>query len=249
MAGIIAFNNYLRGASVVSEATISGFPFANCVDGRTSTTTGFATGATRSVVLNFGSSKSIGAIGFARSNLFARGATLTFAGSADNVSYTDFSTITPAADIVRLQTLGAPVSYQYVRVSVSGHSGDVYVSDIYAGDYLALPSNVDRNFAPPEYSDNDEIISNLTYTNDLAGLIIQPKLKNAQFKFDTIETTWIDEYWPAFSASIKRYPFYWIWKTGKRAFYCWPEKSIGSLKYSSDGKFLSVSFKVEGITQ
>lgn len=249
MAGIIAFNNYLRSAAVVSEATISGFPFANCVDGRTSTTAGFASGATRTAIINLGTSKSISAVGFARSNLFARGATLTFAGSADNVSYTDFATITPAADVVTLQSLGAPVSYQYVRVSVSGHSGDVYISDIYVGDYLVLPSNVDQSFSPPEYCDNDEVISNLTYTNELAGLIVQRKLKTAQIKLDSVEPSWMEIHWLDFAASVKRYPIYWVWKTGKRAFYCWPEKNIGSPKYAQSGKYFAISFKVEGITE
>lgn len=249
MAGVIAFNNYLRDATVVSEATEAGFPFSNCVDGRTSTTAGFETGATRSVVLNFGTAMDISAVGFARSNLAANDATLTFEGSADNVSYTTITAITPTADVVRLDLLASTASYQYLRVSVSGHSGDVYISDIYAGDHLVLPSNVDSSFAPPEYCDNDEVLSNLTYTNELAGLIVLRKLKNAQFKFDSIESSWMAENWADMAAAIKRYPMYWVWKYGARAFYCWPEKNIGAPKYAQGGKYFSVSFKVEGITE
>jgi len=249
MAGHIAFNNYLRAATVVSEATIAGFPFANAVDGRTSTTVGFAVGATRTVTLNFGVAKSISAVGFARSNLAARGATITFAGSSDNVSYTNITAIQPTADVVRLEAFNSSVSYQYVRISVSGHSGDVYVSDIYVGDHVVMPSNVDSSFAPPEYCDNDEVLSNLTYTNELAGLIVQRKLKNAMFKFDAIEPSWMAAQWASLTAALKQYPIYWVWKSGARAFYCWPEKTIGAPKFSQGGKYVSVSFKVEGITE
>lgn len=249
MAGIIAFNNFLRSATVVSESTETGFPFSNCIDGRTSTTAGFESGATRTVIVDFGSARTMSAVGFARSNLATRGATITFAGSSNNVSYTDFAAISPASDIVTLQALGSSVSYRYVRISVSGHSGDVYISDIYVGDHLVLPSNADQSFAPPEYCDNDEVISNLTYTNELAGLIVQRKLKTAQIKLDSVEPSWMESHWLDFAASVKRYPIYWVWKTGKRAFYCWPEKNIGSPKYAQSGKYFAISFKVEGITE
>lgn len=249
MAGIIAFNNHLKTATVFSETTESGFPFSNCVDGRTSTTVGFEVGATRTAILNLGSAKSITAAGFARSNLFATGATITLAGSSTSGgTYTDFATFTPTNSRAMFTTFGA-VSWQYVRVSVSGHSADVYISDIYVGDYVDLPANVDSNFAPPELSDNDEVISNLSYTKELVGIVLKQKPRSAQFKFDALEQSWIDTYWGGFVESAKAAPFYWLWKSGAQPFYCWPEKSIGGVKFANGGKYLSVSFKVLGIIE
>ena len=143
-------NNILRGATVISEATISNFGFANCIDGRTSSQMGVASGATRDIVLDFGSAKAFTHCAFASHNL--SGATLTLAGSSNNSTYNTVAIIAPTSNVVQVHEFSS-ASYRYLRLRFTGMSGNVYISDLFVGVSLDLPYGMPVGFVPPELAD------------------------------------------------------------------------------------------------
>lgn len=238
-------SNILRAATVVSEATIANFGFANCIDGRTSTQMGLASGATRDVVIDFGSAKAMTHCAFAHHNL--SGATLTMAGSADNSSYTTIATITPSNNYVQVHEFSS-ASYRYLRLRFSGHSTAIYISDLFVGIALELPYGMPFGFVPPELSDQDAIDANMTGNGALAGISVTTKPKKCKVSLQDYESSWFDSYWSAFASNAKLYPFYFLWAPSKRAMFCTVDGKIGDVAYSNHTR-LSHTLNLEGFVE
>lgn len=260
MPGTIGINNYLKTATFVSQETISGFAMDKAIDGRTNTQAGFDSGANRVVVIDFGSLKAISAIGIARHNAGSVGATLTFAHSATvGGTYTDFHVIEPVDNSIVWDTFNVnpdlsyitdEITARYIRLTVSGHSADLYIADLYVGEKLDLPDNTDDGLVGYEWCDNDEIITNLTYTNELVGITTLAKLPTAVLKMNNVLPSWMRTYYAGVIVALKTAPIYWRWKEyGVSAFYCWPQKNTGQPRYVEKGKYVSFEIKVEGIRE
>lgn len=238
-------NNILRAATVVSEATISNFGFANCIDGRTSSQMGIASGATRDVILDFGSARAFTHCAFASHNL--SGSTLTLAGSSDNSTYTTVSTISPSSNVVQCHEFTS-ASYRYLRLRFTGMSGSVYISDLFVGTALELPYGMPVGFVPPEMSDQDAIDTNMTGNGAVAGISVTRKPKKIKVQLQDYESSWFDSSWPSFSANSKLYPFYFLWAPGKRAAFCVPDGKIGDVAHTYHTR-MTITLSLEGFVE
>lgn len=239
------YDNLLRAATVVSEDTITNFEFINCLDGRTSSQVGLATGASRDIVVNLGSAKTFSAVCVAAHNL--NGVTLTVAGSTDNVSYTDINSIVYDNNYVRCDSITSS-AYQYVRFRFSGHAANVYISDLFLGGSLDLLYGVPHGWTPPEQADADEIETNMTGNGSIAGISVTRKPKPVRLKLDDYPSSWFETYWGDFIESLKQYPAYFLWAPGKRAFYFTPDRKIGSPSFNSNTR-QSVTLSLEGFVE
>lgn len=215
---MIAYNNILRAATIDSEDTAAGYPFANALTGRTSEQAGFTSGATRAVDFDNGSAIAVAALCLAYHNLGTVGATLTLSGSSDDASYSTLISQAFSDDNVAFLTF-AEASYRYLRLEVSGHSGTAYIGDFFVGPTLGLPYGPDVGWTQPSQADDDEIIANVTGSGAIAGVSVITKPKRTQIQLRNFEKSWFDSNWTPLISTLKRYPGYYLWKSTERAMY------------------------------
>lgn len=259
MPSAIIANNIIDNAdvTVVSQSTISGSAFTRAIDGRLTTNAGFASGATRIVVIDLGSERSFNAVGLARHNFAAVGCTLEiYTGTSTTSSTTTLlATIEPDTDYVIWEDVGAQITDRYLYLYFSGHSSAAYLGDIVIGTVLSFGTGQPVGFVDPVLASNDEIIGNVTRGGFVAGTTYRPRPKRFSISIRNQTATWFEENWPTVLGALRRGPFYFRWadtddgfSTAKRPAYCWVRKEIDSPQYSSQ-RHCSVSIEVEGITE
>lgn len=244
-APLFCYNNLLRQATIVSEATISNFGFAKALDGGTSTQAGFAPGASRDVIVDFTSAKSFDHVCVAGHNL--NGVTLTLAGSADNVSYTDIDALTYDNNHVQVSEIDAG-SARYLRLRFSGMGGNAYVSDIFVGEALELPYGIPHGFVPPEQGDQDAIDTNMTGNGAIVGITVSRKPKSTRVSLQDYHASWFEAHWYDLIETMKLYPVYFLWGDGKRAFYCTLQRKPPQPSYNSNIR-QSATLDLEGFVE
>ncbi len=246
MPATFFYDNLLRGATVVSEDTITNFELAEGLDGRTSTQVGMSSGATRDIIVDFGSAKTFEYVCVANHNL--NGTTLDVAGSSDDVTYTPISSIVYDNNYVRADQI-TESTYRYVRLRFSGHAADIYIADIFVGQAdLELLYGVPYGFTPPEQADQDRIKANITGGGALVGLEVEKKPKPVNLSLNDYPASWYESNWQAFTDSLKQYPAYFLWATGKRAMYFTIKGKIGSPVHRSNLR-QSITLKMIGFVE
>lgn len=158
--GLILYENKLRGATASGVGTVSG-NITNLIDGRTSTSEVFASGADREFTVDLGTTQQIDTLAISRNDLIVGGADLELSGSADDISYTPIDTYSPNDTRVNVVSF-SPVSYRYYKVNITGHSADVFITDLAIGEAVILERDQKHGFIEPYYADNDKITSNVT---------------------------------------------------------------------------------------
>jgi hypothetical protein len=237
--------NKLRSAAILAEATAASFPFANALDGRTSTQAGFSSGAARNVDFDFGSAQTITHIGYAAHSL--TGSTVAIYSSTNGSSWTlRLSSIALAG--VQTYEFGTSFSARYFRLSVTPASGTVYVSDFFAGQAIELPYGIPHGFVPPEQGDQDAIETNMTGNGALVGITVTRKPKRTRVSLNDYPASWFDSNWSALIETMKLYPAYFLWATGKRAFYCTLARTAPSPAYNSNIR-QSATLELEGFVE
>ncbi len=253
MAGFILWENHLRGATIVSESTLTNFGASNMVDGKTSTQAGFAGGATRSVPFDLGTAKPVDTICVGRHNgIDSTSAFVRLYGSDDNISYSSVSLAVSINTRTKFNYLSfTPASYRYYRVDVTslGNNIDLYIADVSIGEKLDLERPQKHGFIPPEFADGDQIISNVTRGQNLAGITVKPGLKKVKFNLfyysESFFTRWLD-----FTESVKRYPCYIEWDDIETLFYGWPTKRIPQPAYAKNiVGYFNVTLDMSGFTE
>lgn len=245
MAAVFAYDNLLRGAAILSEETLVNFGAVKGADGRASSQVGFASGADRSVVYDFSIVKSFDTFCLANHNFGTSGASMKVEGSADNVGYSVIDTIAIANNNVKLHTLPSS-SFRYVRLTIQGHGGAAYASDIYIGPSLLLPYGMPKGFVSPEEYDQDVISSNITGNGSLVGIDVEEKPKRCKIPIKDVERSWFDSYWLALVAAVKQYPAYFLWSEGERAMYFYFYRKAPAPKFTTNNR-KSVTLDVEGV--
>lgn len=239
------YDNLLRTATVLSEDTLTNFEFANGIDGRTSTQLGVASGADRDIVLDFGSAQQFSVLCVAVHNL--NGASVVVAGSSDNVTYTDITTINYDNNYVRCDAV-TQSTYRYVRLRFTGLLGSTYVGDIFLGESLELPYGVPDGFTPPEQADQDLIETNMTGNGALAGIDVTRKPKRLKLPLKNYESSWFESNWYSLTETMKLYPVYFLWSTGKRAFFCTFNRKTGVPSFKTNTR-QSVTLDLQGFVE
>jgi hypothetical protein len=204
-----------NGATVLSETTLSGFPASNMLNGKTNYQAGFEVGADRSVVFDMGESINLTgvslAVGIAKHNLFTVTASIVLAGSADNVSYTTISTLTPASDGVQYWPVTISASYRYIRITVTGHGGNAYIANFSFGTPVVFPSGQPSGFVDPTQGFRDDVRSNVTRGNELAGLTIISRPKEFKISANKVPFADFDTFADQLFSAVSAGPFYFKW--------------------------------------
>lgn len=239
MAGSILGASLLASASIVSSDALSGYPATNWSDNRTTTQTGFATGATRRVVYDFGAAQTFSAVGIAKANVHTASADLVVEGSANGSTWTEvFSkSYSSIFDQVIYEEF-TPVNYRYVRLSFSGHTGTLYISDLTLGAHLKIKGQP-SGWTEPKNAHKDQIVSNVTRGNELAGLSFYSYPKEFKIHIANLTISESDALaWPLGIAVLSG-PFYFKWANasedgidGAPAF-CWLKNQLPQSPWSS----------------
>lgn len=251
MAAIL-YDNIVRTASPSAIGTVSA-SIDSLRDGRTSSSEKFAVGATRSFVIDNGSAKTINTLGIARHNLGSAGATVTIQGSSDNASYSTLFSVSPSNDKVIMEIKSSNYSYRYYRVQVSSHSIEAFATDIALGVRLDLERDQRHGFIPPEFSDGDRVIPNVTRGQNLVGLTVKPGPKRLRLDLRYYTSSFFSS-WSTLTDSLKSFPFYLHWKKDNTSvpFYCWVRDRMPQPRYSksvSNYSYLDARMDLEGFTE
>lgn len=238
MSGRILGNNYLKGATVLSSNAQSSYPAANMVDGRTNRQAAFSVNESpRVVVFDMLSSFAVDAVGIAKHNLGSVGASLLVEVSADNSTYTTLIDEAITSDSVLYFEAAAAITGRYVRISVSGHDETAYISDITVGKYIDTTTGQPVGYIPPSRSWNDQIMSNITRGNELAGITIIPKPLEFKINIQKINSE-SGSIFPDINSVIRSGPFYFLWANSEEdnisasAVFCWAKSSF-KVRYDS----------------
>lgn len=238
--------NQLRDATVISDETITDHPIENALDGRTSTQAGFEAGATRTVIFDFGTTVNLTHFGYVGTNLGTVGGSISFAHSSDNVTYTN-STTTNFFATVYTAELGAVLTNRYLRVRISNHYADVYISDLFVGEAIELPYDVPVGFVRPEWADEDTIETNMTGGGAIVGVTVTRRPKKTSLDMRSYPSEFFSSYWDVMIRGLKEYPGYFKWRDGvANAMYCSLVGKAPRPSYTSH-MHLSVKLDLEGI--
>lgn len=258
--GAILYRNYFREA-VNGEGTLSAIGTVSggmdaATDSRTGTSETFATGANREVTVqpSIGNSK-VNCVGIARHNLLDAGATITVLGSNDNSIYTTlFSTTADNATFnnTLFYVDSSDYTYSYYRVRVSGHSVNVFMTDLAIGEAIRLERDQYYGFVAPEFADGDRIRANMTRGQNLAGLTVDRMPKRVRLDLKYYTRAFYDN-WLQFVLTSKKHPFYLSWAKNddEEKMYCWFRNKIPQPKFSKkviNKEYLDVRMDLEGIT-
>ena len=236
MAGFMLWENALRGATIVSEQTLTSFGASNMTDGKTSSQAGFSGGQVSSVVFDLATATTIDTMCVGRHNgIDSTSMFVKLYGSDDNASYTylDFFVSLNSRTKFNYYLSSTSKTYRYYKVEVTtlGNNIDAYIADISIGERLDLERSQKHGFTPPEFSDGDHIIPNVTRGRNLAGLTVKQGLKRVKFDFFYYHQSFFTR-WLEFTESVKRYPCYILWNDVETLFYCWPTKKIPEPSYA-----------------
>jgi len=245
MAAVFAYDNLLRGAGILSEETLVNFGAAKGVDGRASSQVGFASGADRSVVYDFSTVKSFDTFCLANHNFGTASASVKLEGSVDNVSYSAIDTVAIANNNVKLHAFPSSL-FRYVRLTIQGHGGAAYASDIYIGPSLSLPYGMPKGFVSPEEYDQDVISSNITGNGSLVGVDVEENPKRCKVPINDVERSWFDSYWLSFVSAVKQFPAYFLWAEGERPIYFYFYRKVPAPKFTTNNR-KSVTLDIEGV--
>ncbi len=255
MSGRILGSNLLKAASIVSETTTSGYPAKNLVNGRTSNQAGFTYGTTGEVVFDLGASvnysgKTLG-IGIAKHNLGSTTSTLSIAFSADNSTYSSATSFNMTTNFPQILTLTYSSSFRYVRFRVTNHDSQAYVSDLTFNELIDTKSGQQSGYVSPFWAFNDEVVSSVTRTGELAGLTFITKPRQFKINLQKLELSDFSIL-TTLTNMILSGPFYFRWATteddgidGEVAF-CWIKNKMMQIKYDSVTT-VGTSFDCEGI--
>ncbi len=238
MGSKIGCVNYLRTGTVTADPSLSGFPASNALDGRTSTKAGYGAG-TRTISFSFASG-TCGYMGIGKNNIPA-GSTISV---YTNGALRGTRTVTRTKPYMFVFSDVTSTSCSFVITSVS----DFYISDFACGSVIDIPRYMAVGFAPPRFSDEDDIITNTTVSGELNGISVIEKPKKTTISIKKVHFSWFDANWPTFLDNSKRYPFYFLYAPEDRpdeAFYCWHVQKVGDVKYSAR-TFQDVDLSVEG---
>jgi len=232
--GAIQYENILRGATVLTDESI-GSAASKIIDGRTSSSARFATGATRNLTFDCGASKTVKSVCFARNNAGSTSATITVRSSSDNISYSTVHTANPTDDKIYFHIDPSQASARYWNIQISGHNAECYITDLALGVPLTLERDQKGGFISPLYANNDEIIPNITRGQNLAGITVKPGIKKVKLRLPYYSSSFYSN-WSDLIDVLKTYPVYLKWdKAGtKEAFYCWPDKKLPQPAYSKN---------------
>lgn len=231
-------SNFLSGATILSSGADASYPAANMVDGRTNTQAGFLAGATRVVVFDLGIAKESDAIGIAKHNLGTVGATVFIETSPDNSNWWSRFTLAFTNDAVRWARQTPSQTHRYVRVSISGHSGTAYISDLTFGKNIETTTGQPIGYVAPYDGFKTQVISNVTRGNELAGLTLVSRPKEFKIHIEKVAREDFDAFADLIYSAVTDGPFYFKWATltssdggidGKSAF-CWL-KTMPQAKY------------------
>ncbi|NBT49949.1 MAG: hypothetical protein EBV86_01960 [Marivivens sp.] len=249
MAGIL-HENVLRGATLLTDQSITNFGFANATDGRTATQAGYAP-SSQEIRVDLGSGKAVDTLCIARHTLFSQTCTIDIDGSNDNSTYFNVADLTPTSDDVIYHTF-TQATYRYYKIVISSIDANVYFSDFALGTRVDLERDQKHGFIKPEFADGDKVIANITRGQNLAGLNLQEGLKRCRFDLFYYTASFFTTNWANIVADMKLYPVYISWDTNdtEQAFYCWPTSRIAEPRYSKNiNGYYDARLDMTGITQ
>lgn len=241
MAGDILGNNKLWSADIEGTPdSLSTHPAENMTDGRTNTQAGFATGADRHVIYDFGADVTIDSVGIAKHNLGSTGCTITLAtGPSFEGPWTDFYSASPETNSVFFDWFGDDETLRYMRVSFSGHGGTVYVSDLTVGYSFSITVGQPVGWVTPFNAYPGEMTSNTTRGNELAGLTMMPTSRDFRIHIEKIWWEDAGAIHDAMQSVLENGPFYFKWANtfedgidGGPAF-CWLRGKMPQIKWDS----------------
>ncbi len=237
MSSRILGANLLAAATITSSGAASSYPATNMIDGRTNRQAGFLTGATRQVVFDLGTATEINAMGIAKHNLGTIGATIDVETSSDNSTYYSIFSEEITSDNVLYFETATSHTRRYVRVSISGHGGTAFISDLTIGKYISTGTGQPVGFVDPVDAFNDQITSNVTRGNELAGISISAKPKQFKINARNIPASSFDAFAALVYAVVTSGPFYFKWAIlaedgydGRPAF-CWLRDKMPDSKW------------------
>lgn len=249
MSSRILGGNLLASATITSSGADASYPAANMVDGRTNRQAGFLTGATRQVVFDLGIAQEVNALGIAKHNLGTMGATIDIETSDDNSTYYSLFSEEITSDDVQYFEAGTSHTRQYIRVSISGHGGTAYISDLTIAKYISTTTGQPVGFVDPVDAFNDQITSNVTRGNELAGISITARPKQFKINARNIPAAGFDAFAALVYSVVTAGPFYFKWAVmaedgydGRPAF-CWLRDKMPDTKWdgaASKGMIIDV---------
>lgn len=259
MASRILANGFYLNAAIVTDETLSGFPASNLIAGRTNRQAGFEVGAARNVVFDLGADTTLTGItfglGIAKHNLGTVAASVIIGVSDDNVpaNFNTEQTFAITSDDVQYKEFSISGSWRYIRVRISGHTGNAYVSNLSFNVPLIFPGGQPVGFVDPVEGFKDEIRSNVTRGNELAGLSVISRPKEFRISSNKVNTGDFDTFAASLYDIVAAGPFYFKWATtaedgiDSRPAFCWLKDKMPATRFDT-ATTKSMSFDCMGFT-
>lgn len=253
-----------------SVAAAIGFPIVNLTDDRTFTLYKMATNNTQLDIITdagSGNTEDVGYFMLVGHNLGTLAAnppqtvTITFAESADNISYTTIFTTTIAADVNTIVARAfTDVTNRFFRLRISWTNADkVQMGQLAWGKPVRFPFGMEVNFDP-----NDEQLNarfNQAQLGNLLGATVLFSSRRARVALQHQPSSFVDdatlggfrEFWDNTGAKMKR--FMWMWNSSttfeKDTFFAVvvPGRINRSLVTQLDTGFRDLEFEVVGLKE
>jgi hypothetical protein len=174
------------------------------------------------------------------------GATIVFASSTNNSTYTTRLTITPTNNDP-IMGLFAPVTARYWRLTITFGVAP-FIGSLYVGKVLEMQRPIYQGINPPKLSRVTEIKPNISETGQWLGRSIVRKGYQTSLGWNNLKADWYRQNFEPFTLSARENPFFIAWRPetfDNDIMYSWTNGDIVPTN-SGPKDFMSVSINIEG---
>ncbi len=248
---LILYDNILTGGTVTfsnEDATDVG---ANVYDYKTSTKWTIDTTGSQTIKFDAGSgnTESVTAFAIQGHNLSSSSSVLTLAHSSDDVTYTDFLTITPTDNTNALAYTSTAADKRYWRITITNCAATSYISNVFIGSALDLQTGAAVGFTPPALGRTDTVLRSISEGGQFLGATALRHELQTEISAGFIPYTWIDANYEALRAHVMTKPFFYAWDFnlhGSEIAYCWlTDGGLPRVKYTH-ARLCEITLPVNG---
>jgi hypothetical protein len=248
---IILYDNILTGGTTTfsnADATNVG---ANVYDYKTTTYYEVDTTGSQTIKHDAGSgnTSTVSAFALQGHNMSDTNSALTLAYSSDDVTYTDFLTITPSDNdnVMRYSTTSQ--SYRYWRLTITNCAATTKITNLFIGSALDLQTGAAIGFTPPAFGRTDRVLRGITEGGQFTGATLLSHELTSTIKASYLPASWVDTNYEALRAHVMTKPFFYCWdytNHSDEVAYCWlAGNAVPQLRYSHNA-LLELSMTVNG---
>lgn len=235
----IGWHNLVRFDNIVAEYEADDYPATNMSNPSTANRWLSTSSDEQTITIDDLSGLS-DYVALAGHNAGSIGATVSVEGELEGVFYEVFSGVLPADDAPLLMRFNK-AAYTSVRITIGAGSSPPYVSVVFAGELIVVPTGISPGYTPISEGYNDEMVGGRSISGEFIGNIVVSSRLETRTPLKLLPRAWYEDYMrPFVKAANRGAPFFFAWSPVLRPEqigYCSFSSSTQPVISQSDGRY------------